>query len=68
MSRAWTLSGGIDGGFRLVNVVPAGTEYLPHLKQLEIRVGKIIRGWPNQPGREVYSSMIPLFEAILAPS
>jgi hypothetical protein len=52
MSRAWTLSGGIDGGFRLVNVVPAGTEYLPHLKQLEIRVGKIIRvGRTSRGGR-----------------
>ena len=33
----------LNGGFRLVNVVPPGTEYLPHLKQLDIRLAKIIR-------------------------
>jgi Carboxypeptidase regulatory-like domain len=33
----------LTGGFRLVNVVPPGTEYLPHLKQLDIRLAKIIR-------------------------
>jgi hypothetical protein len=33
----------LTGGFRLVNVVPPGTEYLPHLKQLDIRIAKIIR-------------------------
>jgi hypothetical protein len=33
----------LTGGFRLVNVVPPGTEYLPHLKRLDIRVAKVIR-------------------------
>jgi hypothetical protein len=33
----------LSGGFRLVNVVSPGTEYLPHLKQLDIRLAKIIR-------------------------
>jgi hypothetical protein len=33
----------LTGGFRLVNVVPPGKEYLPHLKRLDIRVAKVIR-------------------------
>ena len=44
----------------LVNVVSPGTEYLPHLKQLDIRMPDFPRR-PNQPGRGIYSSMIPRY-------
>ena len=33
----------LTGGFRLVNVVPPGKEYLPHIKQLDVRFSKIFR-------------------------
>jgi hypothetical protein len=33
----------LAGGFRLVNVVPPGTEYIRHIKQLAVRFSKIFR-------------------------
>ena len=33
----------LRGGFHLVNVVPPGTAYLPHLKQLDVRFARIVR-------------------------
>jgi len=33
----------LTGGFRLVNVVLPGTEYVRHIKQLDFRVAKILR-------------------------
>jgi hypothetical protein len=33
----------LTGGFRLVNVVAPGTEYIRHIKQLDLRFSKIFR-------------------------
>jgi len=33
----------LTGGFRLVNVVLPGTEYVRHIQQLDFRIGKILR-------------------------